>query len=265
MEIGLIGCGNMGQALLKGIISKGYADKRQILVSDKDRWKRAHAQRKLGVRVSVSNVELMKSCRVIILAVKPQDVNAVLGRSVLPLRGKCIISICAGVSTKRLEKQLGPVSVVRVMPNMPGQIAQGVSAISMGRYATKKDRNLAMAIFSCIGEVVQVREQLMDAVTAISGSGPAYFFYLVERLIAAAKKLGLPDQVAKRLAVRTALGSAMLLSQSKQSPQTLRKKVTSKGGTTAAAFTVFQNKGLDKIFTQAFQAAAKRSRELSRG
>ncbi len=288
MKVGIIGCGNMGQALLRGIITTGFSGKRNILVSDKDRKKTNSVRLRFKVDATNSNSELVKKSDVIILAVKPRDVDVVLhgigkykydttskialshcrkqfSRDViLPLKGKLLISICAGLTTKRLEKYLGKVSVVRVMPNMPALISAGISAISLGKYATTRDRKLAVSILSCIGEAVEVKEQLMDAVTAISGSGPAYFFYLVEKLIDAAKELGISERIAQRLAIKTALGSAMLMNQLEVSPRTLRKKVSSKGGTTEAAFNVFRKKGLNKILGSAFKAAAKRSKQLMR-
>jgi len=262
MRIGIIGCGNMGQALLSGIITKGYTKRRNIFCSDRDREKISFLRTRLGVRVAGSNSEVVKKSDVIILAVKPQDLDAIVQGIAVPLEGKLLISICAGITTKRLESCFGRVAVVRVMPNMPGQISQGISAVSLGRYATAKNKEIAASIFSCIGEVVKVKEELMDAVTAISGSGPAYFFYLSEHLVKAAKKMGIPSNIARRLVIKTALGSAMLMNQVKDDPQILRKRVGSRGGTTEAAFKVFKKEGLDKILSSAFKAAAKRSRQL---
>lgn len=264
MKIGIIGCGNMGCALIKGIIKKGRIARRDILVSDRDRKKANSAGLRFKVGVAASNNELIKKSNVIILAIKPQDMNVFLRDAGLSLKGKLLISICAGISTNRLEESLGRVSVVRVMPNMPGQISQGVSAISLGKYTKARDRKVAASIFSCIGEVVQVKEKLMDAVTAISGSGPAYFFYLTENLIYTAKEMGLPAYIAEKLAIKTALGSAMLMDQSKENPQILRKRVISKGGTTEAAFNLFKKKALGNILRQAFHAAAKRSKQLQK-
>lgn len=264
MKIGIIGCGNMGQALLAGIIAKGFIARRNILVSDKARKRLKFARLKLKINIATSNSELIKRCRVIILAVKPQDADAVLRDIAWPSEKKLLISICAGISTQKLERRLGKVAVVRLMPNIPALISQGISAISSGKYATAKDKKLAKSIFSCIGEVVEVKEELMNAVTAISGSGPAYFFYLAERLMEAAKGLGISSQVAQKLVLKTALGTAMLMSQSQQTSRALRKRVSSKGGTTEAAFKVFREKGLDKILALAFKAAAKRSNQLSK-
>jgi len=264
VKIGIIGCGNMGQALIRGIIATGFTTRRNIFCCDKDRNKINSLRPKFKIRIARSNSELVKKSDVLILAVKPQDVDTAIQDMASGLEGKLLISICAGISTRNLQKRLGKVSVVRVMPNMPAQILQGISAISLGKYAARKDKTAAMSIFSCVGEVVEVEERLMDAVTAISGSGPAYFFYLVERLTEAAKKLGISHSLAQRLAVKTALGSAMLMNQSGQKPQDLRKRVTSKGGTTEAAFAVFRKKGLDKILSLAFKAAASRSKRLER-
>ena len=262
MKIGIIGCGNMGQVLLRGITNTGFTSRKNILCSDKDRKKTNSARLGFGVGVTSSNSELIKKCDLIILAVKPQDVDTVVSEIVLPLKGKLLISICAGITTKKLERHLGKISVVRAMPNMPAGISQGISAISLGKYATAKDRKQAISIFSCIGEVVEVKEQLLDAVTAISGSGPAYFFYLVEKLIETAKELGLPSDTAQRLAIKTALGSALLMEQSEESPQLLRKRVTSKGGTTEAAFKVFKKAALGNLLRRAFYAAARRAKHL---
>ena len=264
MKVGIIGCGNMGQALLRGIIGKAYISKRNILVSDKDRKKAKLARLRFKVGVTDSNSELIKKCDVIVFAIKPQDVDAVLQDALLPLEGKLLISICAGLTTRRLEKRLGKVSVVRVMPNMPALLSSGISALSLGKYATARDKKVATSIFSCIGEVVEVKEQLMDAVTAISGSGPAYFFYLAQKLVEAAKELGIPGHIAQRLAIKTALGSAMLMDASGEDPQTLRKRVTSKGGTTEAAFNVLKKKAFGNILQQACYAAAKRSKQLQK-
>ncbi|MBN2097888.1 MAG: pyrroline-5-carboxylate reductase [Candidatus Omnitrophica bacterium] len=262
MKIGIIGCGNMGQALLKGIIDQGYLARRNILCCEKDRQRLSSLRSSFKVPCTRSISTVAQQAEVIILAVKPQDAHTVLADLKTSLKGKLLISICAGLSTGKLEQYLGRVAVVRVMPNMPGLINQAISAICLGKYAKQRHQRLTRSIFSCIGDVLIVKEQKMDAVTAISGSGPAYFFYLTEKLIAAAQKLGLPLADARQLVIKTCLGSALLLNQSKQSPRALRNKVASKGGTTQAAFSVFRKKGWDKILFSAVQAAAKRSRQL---
>lgn len=264
MNIGIIGCGNMGQTLISGIVAKGYISPRNIFVNDKDRRKLKNVKSRLKINISRSNSELIESSDVIILATKPQDVVGVFQDVALPLKGKLLISICAGIKTGTLEKLLGKIPVVRVMPNMPAVISQGISAISLGKYVTGNNGKISRSIFSCIGDVVELDEQLMDAVTAISGSGPAYFFYLAERLIEVAKEMGISNLAAQKLVLKTVLGSAMLMNQRKLSPQILRKRVSSKGGTTEAAFAVLRRQGLDKILTLALKAAAQRSKKLEK-
>lgn len=262
MKIGIIGCGNMGQALIKGLLAKGYLRSRELICADKDKSKANFVRLRYRVSLSSSGADLVRSCQVIILAVKPQDADALLRTMPAKLKGKLWISICAGLTTTGLEKRLGKVAVVRAMPNMPAQALQGITALAPGRYASAKDRKAARSIFACVGEVVEVKERLMDALTAISGSGPAYFFYLTEKLIASAKKLGLSEELAQKLVRQTALGSALLIKQSAQSPQELRQRVASKGGTTEAALKVLEKKALGKILDQAVAAAARRSRQL---
>ncbi|MBN3038640.1 MAG: pyrroline-5-carboxylate reductase [Candidatus Omnitrophica bacterium] len=262
MKIGIIGCGNMGQALLSGILAEGYTHKSNILCSDRDKKKAAFVRSRFKASICSTNSQLFDRCDPIIIAVKPSDVQAVLAEAHLPLRDKLVISVCAGIGTRLFERILGKVAVVRVMPNMPARIGEGISAVALGRFAKERDKKVTFSIFSCVGEVVEIKERLMDAVTAISGSGPAYFFYLVEKLIDAAEELGISRNIAQRLAIKTALGSASLLNKSEEDAQVLRRKVTSKGGTTQAAFAVFQRRGLEGILNAAFKAAAKRSKEL---
>jgi len=254
----------MGRALVKGLIIQRFTGKRNIFCSDRDKERLKSVCLKFGVSALRTNSALVKKSNVIILAVKPQDVAAVCRDAVSSLRGKTVISVCAGITTKTLEALLGKISLVRVMPNMPAEISAGISAVALGKYAKSKDKRLAVSIFSCIGEVVEVKERLMDAVTAISGSGPAYFFYLVENLIYTAKELGISQSLAERLAIKTALGSAMLMDTSGESPQALRKRVTSKGGTTEAAFKVLKKRAFGNILQQACYAAAKRSKQLQK-
>ncbi len=264
MKLGIVGCGNMGRALVRAIVKRSHIGRKNIFLSDKVKRRMRSLSLRFKVNSTGSNAELFKKCDVVILAVKPQDLAAALGDAACYLEKKLLISICAGISTRRLEDYLGKVAVIRVMPNIPAQIGQGISAIALGRYAGSADKKLAVSIFSSIGEVLEVKEALMAAVTAISGSGPAYFFYLAEILIAAAQQLGLALPVAKRLVLKTALGSAILLNQTKQTLRLLRKQVTSKGGTTQAAFELFRKKGLEDILRRGFSAAAKRAKQLER-
>lgn len=252
----------MGEAIL----GRSLAAKRwSILASDIKPDKRIRAKRKYGIKVTADNLEVADLADVIVLAVKPQELNCVLNEiSPYVSKRKLIISIVAGVPTARIESQMrSEAPVVRVMPNMPALIGKGISAICKGRYAKSSHLNTTKAIFQTIGEVVEVEEVLLDAVTAVSGSGPAYLFYLVECMVDAALELGLSKEVAGRLVSQTVLGSSELLLRMKEGAAELRRRVTSKGGTTEAAFKVFESKGLKDIVKKALRAACSRSKELS--
>lgn len=266
-KIGMIGCGNMGEAILNAIILNKIAHAKDMLVSDVESTRLDSIKKKYGVNVTFNNSNVAKASDTVILAVKPQEVNAALLEISESLDdSKLIISIAAGVTIKRITKTIGSkTTVIRVMPNMPALIKKGFSAISYPKGTEKKAAELAIRIFSAIGDVVEVKEKDLDAITAISGSGPAYYFYITELLIKAGIKLGLKKDTATRAALKTALGSAELLEKMGEDPSVLRKRVTSKGGTTEAAFKVFKKKKLESIVLTGIKAAKKRSKELSGG
>jgi pyrroline-5-carboxylate reductase len=209
---------------------------------------------------------VVKNADLIILAVKPQDFPVLLAElATASLKGKLVISIAAGVTTRYIEKVLRqPVRVVRVMPNLPALIGEGVTAVAPGSRATSRDLAMAKQVFSAVGTTLIVQEKTMNAVTALSGSGPAYVFLFVECLMKAAHKLGFADREARELVYNTLLGSAHMLVKSSDSAGELRLKVTSKGGTTQAAMDVFMKKNIAEIFTAALKAACDRARELSK-
>lgn len=265
-KIGIIGCGNMGEALLKGL-SRVLEKSTSLMVSEFDSKKREYIQSKYKIIVEIDNNELVKFADVIILAIKPKDFENLLKNEVCcgVSKNKLLISIAAGITTKYIESIVGKdIPVIRAMPNMAAAIGEAITSISAGERAEPEDMKLAKEIFLTIGDVVEVDEDKVDAVTAISGSGPAYFFYLVESLIDAAVKSGLDETIAKRLVLKTALGSAKLLEALKEDPLDLRAKVTSKGGTTEAAMKIFEAKKFKDTVKAAVQAALKRSKELSK-
>lgn len=265
-KIGIIGCGNMGEALLSrlsGVLEKSVA----LMVSELDAARREYIQAKHRVMVEIDNNIVVKYSDVLIIAVKPKDFEKVLGEEVC--RGisnkKLLISIAAGITTKYIESVVGKdVPVIRVMPNMAASIGEAISSISRGSAAGDEHVEIAREIFSTLGDVVEVDEKLADAVTAISGSGPAYFFCLIEALIESAKKLGLDKETARKLVSKTALGSARLFEALKEDPAALIKKVASKGGTTEAAFKALEEKRFKAIVMDAVRKAHKRSKELSK-
>ena len=263
LKISVLGCGNMGQALVRGLVEKSVYPQ-NISVFDVDRKKLDLIRKETSVKIAKSNRLSSTLADVVILAVKPQilqevaqDISTVIGRDTL------VISIAAGVPLTRIEQFFKkPVCVIRVMPNMPALAGCGMSAFSPGRYTQPKHRKIAEAILSAVGEVAQVPEKWLDLVTAVSGSGPAYYFLLAEKMIEAAYELGMKVDLAKKLVYQTALGAGRVMAQSQEDPEVLIERVASKGGTTEAALKVFQKKGFGKIVQEAVKAAYKRSIEL---
>lgn len=264
MKVGIIGCGNMGSAIARCILSKKILHFNNIYLSDKDSRKTRDLYRKFGIHVS-TNEEIVKKCRVIIIAVKPQDSRKLLVSISKGLdRSKYLISIMAGVKIGRIESLINKkIGVTRAMPNMAALAGKSMTCLSHNKVV--KDKTVAQKIFSSIGDVMEIEEKYMDAVTAISGSGPAYFFYLAEAMRDAAVKLGMTKEKAMKLAVATLVGSGALLDSLNLTPGDLRERITSKRGTTEAALRVLKRKNFKKLIDDAVKAAAKRSRKLSRG
>ncbi|MDP3789399.1 MAG: pyrroline-5-carboxylate reductase [Candidatus Omnitrophota bacterium] len=264
-KIGIIGCGNMGEAIVKGIVFAGIVNAADLYLYDIDKDKTRQMRDYLDVNVANSAEELCNQCNVILLALKPQDMEEALQSiwHVIDL-SKLLISVAAGVTITKMKKHLKEeVRIIRVMPNMAAFVRASISAMCTDSYATPDDKKLVKDIFTSIGEIVEVEERLMDIVTAISGSGPAYFFYLTEMLEKCAIVMGMDSKTARLLAVKTAVGSALLLADGEDSAETLRKRVTSKGGTTEAAFRYFGEKKLEDILKEGIEAARKRAKELS--
>jgi pyrroline-5-carboxylate reductase len=259
-RIGIIGAGNMGAAIIKGIRGKF-----SVGVAEKDGKRRSFLRSSFNIS-AVDVPTLAARCDVLVLAVKPQDLEATLQEiRAHILKRHLVISIAAGITTRYIEKRLGKgVRVIRTMPNLPAQIGEGVTAIAQGRYARKNDLRMAGKIFACVGETIDVSEQKIDAITAVSGSGPAYVFMFVESVLRAARSVGLSPQESKALVEKTCWGSINLLKKSGEAAELLRKKVTSKGGTTEAAMKLFEEKKFQEMFTQAVKAAKKRAKELSK-
>ena len=248
----------MGEALIKGLYKQN-----RLFVTEANTARAAQLKKKYRLMVADLNTTVQEA-GVLILAVKPQDMEMLLQH--IPVsKDKLFISIAAGLTTKYFEKRLGgKVRVVRTMPNMPAFIGEGITAISAGKYASAADIKMAQKILGTIGQTVIVKESMIDAVTAVSGSGPAYVFLFVEQWMAAAKKLGFKDAEAKQLVYQTLTGSAHLLEKSEFDAGTLRTKVTSKGGTTQAAMDVFSKRKFDQLMKDALTAAKKRAGELAK-
>jgi len=256
----VVGGGNMGTALVRGLLAAGW-EPGSVTVVEADEARRSAVARELpGTQVRGDP----ESCDAVVVAVKPVDAEAVC-RALAPLAPKRLVSVMAGVRTSRIESWLGPaVAVVRAMPNTPALVGAGVTAVSGGSRAGENDLAWAEEVLGAVGTVVRVDEPSLDAVTALSGSGPGYLFYVVEALIAAGVAAGLGEEVSRTLVTCTFEGSAKLLVESGERPETLRQRVSSPGGTTEAGIDVLGDSGVARAFADAVAAAAQRSRELGR-
>jgi pyrroline-5-carboxylate reductase len=265
--IGFIGSGNMAEALIKGIITARLYKPANIFISDIRPQRLKQLAKKYKVKPAKDNRDLASKADIIVLSIKPQSMTEALGSIKDAISGrKLVISIAAGVKTSRIADVLGNVAIIRAMPNTPALIGEGASAL----FANAKAKTMlkkAKAVFSAVGQAVVVdNEGLIDAVTAVSGSGPAYYFLLTEEMIKAAGKLGLPEDVAKDLVLQTAKGAALLAVEADgrcESPVKLRQKVTSPGGTTEAALKVLAKGKFGPLVEAAIKKARDRSRELS--
>ena len=267
--IGFIGSGNMAEALIKGILTAGVYTPRDVFISDIRKDRTEELTRKYGVVGTDTNASIVQHSETIILSVKPQTMaNALDSIKGAGIGDKLVISIAAGVKVARIAATLGDVAIIRVMPNTPALVGEGASALFANDRARPRLAQ-ALSIFSAVGRAVVVdKEDLIDAVTAVSGSGPAYFFLLMEAMMQAGAALGLPADVARELVLQTAKGASLLAveaDKNKEGPAVLRRKVTSPGGTTEAALRVFAEGGFEPLVGRALAAARDRSRELSGG
>ncbi len=264
MKIAFIGGGNMGEAMLSAILEKGLSEPRSITVSDANEGRRQYLAAKYGVAVTADNLLATRKGEVIILAIKPQNLAEVMaGLSRRLDAGQLVLSIIAGARIDTLSRGLKHYSVVRAMPNMPAQIGLGMTVWTATEKVTPEQKAWASSILGAIGKEISVDdEKYLDMATAVSGSGPAYFFLYVELLVEAAVALGLLRAMAEEMVLQTMLGSGQLIQKSGKSPAELRRMVTSPGGTTAEALAVFEKEGLASLVKQAVQAAYDKAKKL---
>lgn len=263
MRIAIIGAGVMGETLLSGLLRSGRPTE-EILVGEKRAERAAELREKHGVTV-VANVEAAERADTVALVVKPQDMGDVLAEIAPHLKaGQLVISLAAGITTSFIESHIPDgIAVVRVMPNTPALVDEGMAAISPGTHCDEAHLAHAEELLSATGRVVRVPEKQQDAVTAISGSGPAYIFFVVEAMIEAGVHLGLPRTTATDLVVQTLYGSATMLRETGEHPTVLRERVTSPGGTTAAAIRELEDHKVRAAFITAMEAARDRSIKLA--
>jgi pyrroline-5-carboxylate reductase len=261
--IAVVGAGKMGEALISGLL-KAHTSPDDVLITERYDARAQELTQRYGVK-AVSNAEAAKLADTLVLAVKPQDMDALLTElspAVAPDR--LIVTIAAGIPTSAIERRLVEgVPVVRVMPNTPALVGEAMSVVAAGAHAQPQHLERTESLFRPVGKVIRLPESQLDAVTALSGSGPAYIFYLVEAMTDAGILLGLPRSIAHDLIVQTVVGSAVMLRDSGEHPGILREAVTSPAGTTIAAIRELENHGVRAAFLAALEAARDRSRELA--
>ena len=263
-RLGMIGTGKMGSALIRGFIKAGVLSPNDIIVSDVNRNLSGQLKKESGIEVAADNIVVAQSAGIILLALKPDKIRPAL----LEIRGvlnkeHLIVSIAAGVSLKTIEETVGTdCRVIRVMPNTPCLVRAGAAVFSPGQAATHEDRKDVQALFEAVGMALELPEKYLDAVTGLSGSGPAFVFMLIEAMADGGVKEGLPKTVAMQLAAQTVLGAARMVQETGKHPSELKDQVASPGGTTVAGITVLEQKGLRAIFIEAIEAAVQRSIEL---
>lgn len=262
MKVWFIGCGNMGASLVRGFLGSGALKAREIIASDLSE-ERLRELKKLGIRTTTSNKELVKNYEVVFIAVKPDVVESVLKEVEGVSRGKLIISVAAGVSTKFIEARTRA-RVVRVMPNICGAVGEMAACFSLGRRATRKDGELVERLLGSVGLTFQVDEKLMNAVTGLSGSGPAYFYLFIRALQEAGVELGLSKEVALKLAAQTAKGAGEMVLKTGEGPDALIRRVCTPKGTTIDGIKVLESQRVADEIKAAVRASAKRANELSR-
>ena len=264
--IGFLGAGNMAEALIRGLVRGGHFPADRVIASAPRAERRDELTRQYGIQAYASNLELARRCDVLVLAVKPQILPKVLREIAAEVRKDAlVVSVAAGVDTTTIEELLPGQRVVRSMPNTPALVGAGATAISAGKAATDDDMALARFVFDSVGLTVTLDESQLDAVTGLSGSGPAYIFLILEALADAGVKVGLSRRNAQRLAAQTVMGSAKLLLDTDEHPGKLKDMVTSPGGTAIAGLHTLEQGGLRTTLINAVETATKRARELSRG
>lgn len=266
-RVGFLGAGNMGEAMIKGLLQAGLVPAASIGAADVRRERLDQIVKQYGIRPAKSNPALVAESDVVILAVKPQIMAAVLHEIAASVDGsKLLISIAAGLPTRTLRAQLGrPARLIRVMPNTPALVLEGVTAIARAEGLEAGDLETAQELFGAVGRVVVLEEDALDAVTGLSGSGPAYVAIVIESLADGGVKMGLDRTTAMTLAAQTVLGSAKLILETGTHPGQLKDMVSSPGGTTIAGISALEEGGVRRTFISAVERATQRSRELGKG
>lgn len=263
MEYAFLGAGKMASAIIQGMLRGKVCGAGNIIASCPEPQMLQSLRDSTAIRVTASNAEAAAAAPVVILCVKPQEAAAAIRQAGTALEGKLLISIAAGLTIAALENLAPKCRIIRAMPNTPALVGSGATAFAAGIGATDADRNRAETVFASVGIVSQVQEKLLDAVTGLSGSGPAYIFLIIEALTDGGVSCGLSVNLSRQLAIQTVLGAAQLAKDTGEHPAVLREMVTSPGGTTAAALGELEKSGVRAALIQAVRAAERRSKELS--
>jgi pyrroline-5-carboxylate reductase len=263
--VGIIGAGNMGEVLIRGLLQSGRVAKSDIITSDVSPDRLTHMSKTYGLRTTSSNVELVENASIIIIAVKPQNIDELLDElSTSSHEGHLFISIAAGITTEKLASKMHHQSgIIRVMPNAPASVLAGIAAVYPGRNVSPSDLQRAVSIFECVGRTVIIKnEALMDVVTGLSGSGPAFVFLVIESLSDAGVQLGISRKESSLLAAQTVYGAAKMLLETGKHPSELKDIVATPGGTTFAGLKMLEKGNFRSTIMDAVEAATARSREL---
>jgi pyrroline-5-carboxylate reductase len=266
-RLAVLGGGKMGEALVAGLLASGWRKPDEIVVTGRRQERLDELSQTHNVETTLKNAEAVAGAEIIVIAVKPQDIESLLADISTEVSShQPVLSLVAAIPTSFIESRLGAsVPVIRAMPNTPSVVHEGMAGIAAGRHASEEHLALATEVLAHVGRVVTVPETYLDAVTAISGSGPAYFALLAEAMIEAGILLGLSREISTELVIQTMLGSAKLLRDEHMHPVELREMVTSPGGTTIRAIRVLEQSGVRAAFLNAIQAAMERSQELAHG
>ena len=264
-KIGFIGGGKMATAIMKGIINSNWCEVKSIFVSDKNEDALKTLEKDYAVQTTLNNIEVVKNSKIILFAVKPFVLRDVLAE-IKPYLTKehIIFSIAAGISIKTMEEIVGEIPVVRIMPNTPALVNEGMSAICRGNFAKDEHSKIALEIFKSVGKVVEADEKYIDIITAISGSGPAFYYYIIDEIAKAGEKLGLNYQTCLKLSAQTAYGAAKMIMETDVDPEQLIVNVTTPGGCTAVGNEVLKEEKISEILFDTIEKTAQKAYELGK-
>lgn len=264
-KIGFIGGGKMATAIMKGIINSNWCEAKNIFVSDKNEDALKILEKEYAVQTSLDNIEIVKNSKILLFAVKPFVLRDVLNE-IKPYLTKehIIFSIAAGISIKTMEEIVGDIPVVRIMPNTPALVNEGMSAICKGNFANEEHSQIALEIFKSVGKVVESDEKYIDIITAISGSGPAFYYYIIDEIAKAGEKLGLDYQTCLKLSAQTAYGAAKMIMETDVNPEQLIVNVTTPGGCTAVGNEVLKEQKISDVLSDTIEKTAQKAYELGK-